>query len=219
MASQSRATFLINQAITALNYQGQTPAELYSNMKQILDYLETKVHAVTPISVGTTGTILEKLCGFGLEGAVAGTSAKVHPMPRQWKWVGDFSLSGDPFNLVISCKSFRARERLLASGSGSILTPTIGWGAFNDATEFSSERVTSYAYRGFMSIYMPAETIASMSTDAVEFTNINGRPLIRPLQALVQTYGLPSMHVEGSTHVCFERGVSFCEGLRTRPVR
>ena len=51
-------------------------------MKQILNYLDTRVHAVTPISVGTTGTILEKLCGFGLEGAVAGTSAKVHPMPR-----------------------------------------------------------------------------------------------------------------------------------------
>ncbi len=186
MAPITQATALINQAITALNYQDHTPAQLYANMLQILDYLQTEINAVTPISVVTTGTILEQLCRFGLDAAVAGTRATVHRMPQQWKWVGDFSIPGDPFNLVISCKSFKARERLLASGSGSILSPTIGWGAFDQPAEFSSGRITSYAYRGFMSIYMPAETIAALSADATGFTNINGRPLIRPLPALVQ---------------------------------
>ena len=129
----TRATTLINQAIAALGYDGYTPAQLYAQIGPILDYLNTQVHALSPISIGTTGTILEQLCRFGLDAAVAGTTATVHRMPQQWKWVGDFSISGDPFNLVVSCKSFKARERLLASGSGSALSPTIGWGAFNDA--------------------------------------------------------------------------------------
>jgi hypothetical protein len=181
----TQATTLINQAIAALGYDGYNQAQLYAHIGPILDYLNTQVHALNPISIGTTGTILEQLCRFGLDAAVAGTTATVHRMPQQWKWVGDFSISGDPFNLVVSCKSFKARERLLASGSGSALSPTIGWGAFNDAAEFTSGRITSYAYRGFVAVYMPETTRAELTEEALSFTNINGRPFIRAHESMV----------------------------------
>ena len=186
MAPPTQATTLINQALAALGLTGQTPAQLYANVQHIIHYLNTEVHAVTPIAVGTTGTILEQLCRYGLEAAVAGTAATVHRMPQQWKWVGDFSISGDPFNLVVSVKSFKARERLLASGSGSSLSPTIGWGAFNEPAEFTSNRITSYAYRGFVAVYMPEATRTGLTPDALAFTNINGRPFIRAHADLVQ---------------------------------
>jgi hypothetical protein len=185
MAPPTQATTLINQALAGLGIVGQSPAELYANVNQILHYLETEVNATTPIAVGTTGTILEQLCRYGLEAGVAGTTAVVHRMPQQWKWVGDFSISGDPFNLVVSVKSFKARERLLASGSGSALSPTIGWGAFNDPAEFTASRITSYAYRGFVAIYMPATTRTGLTVEALNFTNINGRPFIRAHADLV----------------------------------
>jgi len=180
MARTTLATQLIERAIAALNYQTLTAADTYAHVGDILNYLNTEVHATSPIAVGTTGTILEQLCKFGLDAAVTDTPATVHRIPRQWKWVGDFSIPGDPFNLVISVKSFKARERVLASGSGSVLSPTVGWGAFNDPEEFTASRIISYAYRGFVSIYMPERTRDSLAPDALAFRNINGRPFIRP---------------------------------------
>jgi len=181
----TQATTLINQAIAALGYEGYTQAQLYAHIAPILAYLHTEVNAVSPVNVGTTGTILEKLCGYGLEAAVEGTTAIVLRMTKQWKWVGDFSISGEPFNLVVSCKSFTAKERLLASGSGSALSPTIGWGAFRHANEFGVDRITSYAYRGFVAIYMPAATRSGLTAEALNFTNINGRPFIRAHESMV----------------------------------
>jgi len=181
----SQATLLINQAVTALGYEGYTQAQLYAHIGSILHYLDTEVNAVSSINVGATGAILEQLCRYGLEAAVEGTAATVLRMPKQWKWVGDFSISGEPFNLVVSCKSFTAKERLLASGSGSALSPTIGWGAFKHASEFSVDRITSYAYRGFVAIYMPEATRGGLTPEALSFSNINGRPFIRAHENLV----------------------------------
>jgi hypothetical protein len=186
MAPPTQATTLINQALAALEITGQPPAVLYANVQAILEYLQTEVHALAPIAVGTTGTILEQLCRYGLEAGVAGTTATVHRMPQQWKWVGDFSIPGDPFNLLVSVKIFKARERLLASGSGSALSPTIGWGAFNDPLELTSNRITSYAYRGFVAVYMPEATRTELTAAALAFTNINGRPFVRNHADLVQ---------------------------------
>lgn len=185
MPPTSQAAILIGQAIAALGYAGFTPDQLYANVDNIVQYLNTEVHAIAPIAVGTTGSILETLCRYGLDAAVEGTGATVTRMPQQWKWVGDFSIPGDPFNLVISCKSFKAKERLLASGSGSALSPTIGWGAFNDPAEFSSARVASYAYRGFVAVYMPEATRAALTDQARAFTNINGNPFIRPHSTMI----------------------------------
>ena len=186
MAPISKAVTLIDHALVALGYTDKSPAELYEQIESILHYLDTEVHAVTPISVVTTGAILEQLCRYGLEAAIAGTKATLHRMPQQWKWVGDFSIPGDPFNLVISVKSFKARERLLASGSGSVMSPTIGWGAFNDAREFTPNRIASYAYRGFVGLYMPEKTRDALKPESLAVMNINGRPFVRPQLQLVQ---------------------------------
>ena len=175
----------LTQAIAALGYQDYTNAEIYARIADILTYIHTNINAVQTISAGTTGALLERLCRYGLDAAAEGTQAVVRRMPQQWKWVGDFSISGDPFNLVISCKSFTAKERLLASGSGSALSPTIGWGAFTDADEFTPERVTSYAYRGFVAIYMPETTRNVLPAESLNFVNINGRPFIRARQDFV----------------------------------
>jgi len=195
MAPPTQAATLINQAVVALGYTGLPSAELYANVDNIIQYLHTEVNAISPIAVGTTGTILETLCRYGLDAAVEGTSATVSRMPQQWKWVGDFSIPGDPFNLVVSCKSFKAKERLLASGSGSALSPTIGWGAFNDPTEFSSARLASYAYRGFVAIYMPEATRTALTEQALAFTNINGNPFIRPHSTMIA-----DIHAAINTH-------------------
>jgi hypothetical protein len=181
----TQASKFLNQAITELGFEGFTNTELYANVGSILQYLN-EINALKAIAVGTTGTILEQLCRYGLEAAVAGTQATVTRMPQQWKWVGDFSIPGDPFNLVISVKSFKARERLLASGSGSALSPTIGWGAFNAPNEFNASRIASYAYRGFVAIYMPEATRTALMAAALNFTNINGRPFIRAHADLVE---------------------------------
>jgi len=189
MSPLAQATILIDQAVYALGYAGLTSAELYQRVDYIVEYLDTEVNAKEKIAVGTTGAILETLCKYGLDAAVEGTPATVSKMPQQWKWVGDFSIPGDPFNLVISCKSFKAKERLLASGSGSALSPTIGWGAFNDRREFSSARLASYAYRGFVAIYMPEATRCALTQEALAFTNINGRPFIRPHSTMIADIG------------------------------
>lgn len=175
----------INQAITALGYQEFTSAQIYAHVDDILAYIHTNINAVKTISSGTTGAMLERLCRYGLDAAVAATHATVRRMPAQWEWLGDYYLSGDPFNLVISCKSFTAKERLLASGTGSVLSPTVGWGSFKKPDEFSLDRILSYAYRGFVAIYMPEATRDALSAESLAFTNINGRPFIRARQGFV----------------------------------
>ena len=73
-------------------------------------------------------------------------------MGENWKWLGDFVLLGYPLNIIISVKSFTAKERLLVSGTGSTLTPTIGFGLFKNPSEFKSSRLHSYILRGFLAI-------------------------------------------------------------------
>lgn len=175
----------ITQAITALGYLGFTDAQIYAHIDDILAYIHTNINAVQTISAGATGALLERLCRYGLDAAVAGTQATARRMPQQWEWLGDYSLPGDPFNLVISCKSFTAKERLLASGTGSALSPTIGWGAFTYPDEFSPDRILSYAYRGFVAIYMPEATRNALSPESLAYVNINGRPFIRARQDFV----------------------------------
>jgi len=175
----------ITQAIAALGYQEFTNAEIYAHVDEILAYIHTNINAVQTISPGTTGALLERLCRYGLDAAIAETQATVRRMPPQWEWLGDYYLQGDPFNLVISCKSFTAKERLLASGTGSALNPTIGWGAFTEPDEFSPDRILSYAYRGFVAISMPEVTRNALSAESLAFRNINGRPFIRARQDFV----------------------------------
>ena len=79
---------------------------------------------------------------------------------------------GTPFNAVISVKSYKVKERLLVSGSGSLLVPTIGWGFMNDPNEFKYERLKNYLYRGFIAIYMPKETLDKSEKNSKNLLNI-----------------------------------------------
>lgn len=176
---------LVNGALAALHLEGQPPATIYAQIDPIVAHLQA-INERERINVVVTGNISERLCRYGLEAAVSGPNGGFFTrMPRYWKWVGDFYLLGDPFNVIISVKSFTARDRLLASGSGNLLSPTIGWGLFNEPEEFSYERVVSYAYRGFAAIYAPAALMQALPADVAAFTNINGRPLVRDLANLV----------------------------------
>ena len=61
----------------------------------------------------------------------------VSKLARDWKWMGDFYVRGEPFNTIVTVKSFKAKERLLSSGTGNLLSPTIGFGLFDDPAEWS----------------------------------------------------------------------------------
>jgi hypothetical protein len=179
------AVALLNQALAALHLENQAAAEIYTHVNEIVAHLQG-IHAQNPINIVVTGNISERLCDYGLRAAVAGPRGGTYArMPRHWKWIGDFYLAGEPFNTVISVKSFKAKERLLASGSGNLLSPTIGWGLFNDPTEFSYDRVVSYAYRSFMAIYAPTLLIEALPAEVRNFANINRNPFMRDLSALV----------------------------------
>jgi hypothetical protein len=175
----------VEAALAALNLTNSPPADVYNQIGEIVSHLQ-QVHAQAPIAGNVTGNISERLCRYGLQAAVAGPNGgSFQTMPQRWKWVGDFYLEGHPFNVIISVKSFKARERLLASGSGNLLSPTIAWGLFDNAAEFSYNRVVSYAYRAFVAIYAPATLFQSLPEPVLSFTNVNGRPLLRNLSHFV----------------------------------
>ncbi|MEW6119559.1 MAG: hypothetical protein AB1593_05690 [Pseudomonadota bacterium] len=175
------ADTLLNDAYTALGLLKANAATKYSAIPRIISHL-AGVHAATPVNEGTTGTISERLCSLALEqlrSTHAGFSYR--RFGKDWKWIGDILVSGDPYDLAVSVKSYKAKERLLASGTGSLLTPTIGWGLFDDVKEWSANRTASYLYRGFIAIYMPGATLAATGAPAKAITNINGKPLLRDL--------------------------------------
>lgn len=157
-----------------------TDEERYAGIYEVIDALRI-LNAAKTISSGTTGTISERLAEMGLrlsaEGSFVRTTAKA------WSWAGDFALFGVPFNTLISVKSFKAKERLLVSGSGSQLAPTIGWGLFDDAKEFHHvDRLRAYKLRGFTSIYMPRLLHGVLPAECQNFKNINEKPFLRLIE-------------------------------------
>lgn len=173
------ADTLLNDAYTALGLSGADAATKYDAIPNIIAHLAV-VNSASRISEGTTGTISERLCVLGLE-QIQNTMPdfSYRRFGKDWKWIGDILVSGDPYDLAVSVKSYKAKERLLASGTGSLLTPTVGWGLFDDVAEWSADRTASYLYRGFIAIYMPENTLAGIAADARAITNINGKPLLR----------------------------------------
>lgn len=171
---------LANEPSPAKQYDRIT--EIVSELKQINDS-KPKSRKIAP---ATTGTISERLCNIGLRAFVQGafghdSESVLRKFGKQWEWVGDFLIPGHPFDVSVSVKSFKARERLLASGSGSFLAPTIGWGLFNDKSEWTADRVPSYIYRGFVAIYLPKAFLGELEARSKAINNLNGRPLLRPL--------------------------------------
>ncbi len=142
-----------------------------------------KINNNKTINIKTTGTISERLCELALKNTVDGF---YETLGKNWKWIGDFSIHGNPFNLVISVKSFKAKERLMSSGTGHILSPTVGWGLFNDISEWTVSRVKSYIFRAFIAIYMPKDLYSQLSNETKKIKNINAKNFIRTVDSFTE---------------------------------
>jgi hypothetical protein len=172
----AQADILLEQAICAVGLgPDDDPLALFNGQLKIRDALQD-MHESSPISVQSTGAITERVCEWALKSSIPDGYTR---LGKNEKWIGDFSLLGYPFNAVLSVKSFKAKERLLASGLGIILAPTIGFGWFSDPDEFKNARCQSLRDKAFLAIYMPPETLAGVESAARKFKNANGRPLLR----------------------------------------
>lgn len=150
--------------------------------------------------VSVTGAVTELICKIGLEATVPG---RYDVLPKTWSWVGDFAIMGSPFNLFVSVKSYKAKERLIVSGTGQNAAPVIGYGLFDDAKEWSPNRVKQYKQRGFIAIYLPKslyDTLDGMVSTNTAYTqnqrnrfasngypstkilNIYDKPLLRKIE-------------------------------------
>jgi hypothetical protein len=147
----------------------------YNSIGQIVQRLSQR-NQQNKIHEKTTGTISERLCELALRSKVDGIYRRV---TNEWNWMADFSILGHPFNLLISVKSFKAKERLLVSGSGNILSPTVGWGLFDDPSEWTESRTRLYLFRAFIAIYMPTQLYDQIAEASKAVRNINGKPFLR----------------------------------------
>jgi len=147
----------------------------YDHLTSIVTELERR-NVNSPINPKTTGTISERLCELGLKAILKSNYSR---MPQHWRWLADFSIFGSPFNILVSVKSFTAKERLISSGSGSLLTPTIGWTLLKSGSEFSEDRTKAYVFAGFIAIYLPRLTLEDVSKKSKQVCNLNGTPLLR----------------------------------------
>lgn len=172
----TKADHLLNHAIALAGLNpADAPATLFAAQNSIRAALAT-MNAANQIEVGSTGTITERVCEWGLKSVIPNSYSK---LGKNEKWMGDFSLLGYPFPALLTVKSFKAKERLMASGLGIALAPTIAFGWFDEPTEFSAARCQSYRSKAFAAIYMPASTLAGVSPEARAFLNANQKPLLR----------------------------------------
>lgn len=177
----SNADNILNQVLADLKLVESAPEVIYQNVNQIVGALQ-KINAKATIEVGTTGTITERLCEYGLKAAVPDIYRK---LDRDWKWIGDFYIEGAPFNTVITVKSFKAKERLLSSGTGNLLSPTLGYGLFDDPSEFTMKRLESYLFRAFFIIFMPQNTLDKLDAEVRKHKNVNQNPFLRSIDSFV----------------------------------
>ena len=176
-----RADQILDGVYEDLRLSDASDEQKYSRIYDVRDAL-AGINARTTIAAGTTGTISERICELALRSVVDGIYFR---LPAGWNWLGDFYVLGTPFNTVVSVKSFKARERLIASGSGNLLAPTIGFGLFNDPAEFSAQRIERLKFRAFFAIYAPQDDLLDHSDkDALSVRNINGRCVMRPVENL-----------------------------------
>ena len=173
----TKADRILNRVYQQLSIVNLTEKQKYNRINDIVTELQT-INTQSRIGVKTTGTISERLCELALKSAVRDI---YDSLSKNWKWVGDFSILGNPFNLIISVKSFKAKERLMASGSGNILSPTIGWGLFDDASEWSLARIKSYLFRAFIAIYMPNALLSQLPQTVKDIKNLNSNPFLRSI--------------------------------------
>jgi hypothetical protein len=173
---------ILNQVYKELKISSSNEAQKYKAINKIVANLQVK-NSKSTIDPKTTGTISERLCELALKASVPKIYNRI---TTEWNWMADFSLLGNPFNLLVSVKSFKAKERLLVSGSGNILSPTVGWGLFDDPNEWTEARTRIYLFRSFIAIYVPDNLYKAISTAAKKINNINGNPFLRKIDDFVQ---------------------------------
>lgn len=173
----AEADQVLTRVYNTLQIQNFTDEQKYRHIDQIVSELQI-INSQATIHAKTTGTISERLCELALNSTASGM---YHRITSEWNWMADFSLLGNPFNLLISVKSFKAKERLLVSGSGNVLSPTVGWGLFNDRSEWTEARTRLYLFRSFIAIYMPAALYNSIPDASKKINNINGKPFLRKI--------------------------------------
>ena len=178
----SKADKLLQRALQQLKIENKSSEEKFNNIYKLMPVLDN-FNKEELFSVSTTGTISERICGWALDAALP--DGYFRNTSNEDKWLGDYIMLGAPFNVVISVKSYKAKERLLVSGSGSLLVPTIGWGLFDDPTEFKLERLKNYLYRGFIAIYMPKSTLKLLDSDTKKLENTHKEIFIRPIENLI----------------------------------
>lgn len=179
MAAITNADRILSDVYARVGIQSLNNLEKYNRIDEIVTQLQA-INQVETIDVKTTGTISERLCELALKSAVFDI---YNVLGKDWKWIGDFSVLGNPFNLIISVKSFKAKERLMASGSGNILSPTIGWGLFDDPNEWTESRIKGYLFRAFIGIYMPSILLNNLPQESRDILNINGKPFLRSINS------------------------------------
>lgn len=179
---------IINEILTRSGLLGRNATDQYANLDAILaarDAVSTDIqNAGLREDDSVIGGVSELICKIGLEAAAPGRYAK---LPRGWDWIGDYAITGLPFNLYISVKSYYAKERLIVSGTGQGAAPVIGYGLFKDIDEWSPTRVHQYRHRGFVAIYMPSDLYAQLAArtgrgcPSTAILNIYNRPLLRDI--------------------------------------
>lgn len=182
----NRAERRILAAMRRLGINRRKKLEAYRRLDDIVAELNRVVRrspAMRQGNAAVTGAISEYLCRLALDGVLGVRGYAV--LGREWQWLGDYSLPGNPLNVLLSIKSFKAKERLLVSGARALTSPTIGWGLFDDASEWSAVRTRSYVYAGFARVYMPEKTLVATGDAAKRVVNLNGNPLLRPLESFV----------------------------------
>lgn len=201
----SQSQLIINETLSRSGFSTQPPQVQYDHIYDILAARDA-VHADIIAAglkedVKVTGSVTELICKIALDAAAPG---RYHKLPKAWDWIGDFAIMGSPFNLFVSVKSYKAKERLIVSGTGQNAAPVVGYGLFDDENEWTPDRVKQYRQRGFIAIYMPNalyDTLAAMvpttpglssrlrrkysrsnGYPATEIPNIYDRPLLRKIE-------------------------------------
>ena len=162
----SQSQLIMDETLRRSGYDTASPEVQYDHIYDILaarDSVHNDILAAgLTEDVKVTGNVTELICKIGLDAAAQGRYDK---LPKTWDWIGDFAIMGSPFNLFVSVKSYKAKERLIVSGTGQNAAPVVGYGLFDDPKEWTPDRVKQYRQRGFIAIYMPRtlyDTLADM---------------------------------------------------------
>ncbi|MDO4801724.1 MAG: hypothetical protein Q4A15_06130 [Prevotellaceae bacterium] len=188
-ALPTQKEMIMAEILTRSGFSGASASVQYANLNSILAARDAVSADIAAAGLkeddSVIGGVSELICRIGLEAAAPGRYDK---LPKGWDWIGDYAITGLPFNLYISVKSYYAKERLIFSGTGQGAAPVIGYGLFKDESEWSPVRVHQYRHRGFVAIYMPSALYSALSAKtgrgypATDIMNIYERPLLRDIK-------------------------------------